>query len=295
MGKIRKESRKVVRVVCFCVLVGCLSALPASAQVIFSMDYSAGSYPSGGWQNTWPESSEWRRVQVPGVGPNGQNTIEMIQLYDPSGGSFGGQHYWGWWGFVEGSDPSRGARRYYRWRMYFTPDSNMRSRSWADGSPTGAANKLLIVGDTCGTSCRFILTYEADVSNNRIGYFRIQLDGGANLADTQPYSLGTWLNIQVELTSSTTSSSGNGSYKIWINNNNYNSPSAQRSGFQLNPTNWRMVGFGYFSNHGLASNGVHKWRHTDFQVATSFDANWSSGGTTTTPTPQSPSNVRIMR
>ena len=58
-----------------------------------------------------------------------------------------------------------------------------------------------------------------------------------------------------------------------------------------------MVGFGYFSNHGLASNGIHKWRHADFQVATSFDANWNVGGTSppTVPAPQAPFNVRVVR
>ena len=295
MGQIRRQSAVVIRVMWFCLLVGWIGARPASAQVLFSMNYSSGAYPAAGWQNPWPESDEWRRAHLPGGGPNGQNAIEMIQLFSNDGGSYGGQHYWGWWGYVEGSDPSPGSRRYYRFRMYFTPDSNMRSRHWQDGSATGSENKLLIVGDTCGSNCRFIFTYDADTTNNRIGNFRLQIDGGANLVDTPPYNFGQWLNIQIELQS--TGAGSTGGYKIWINNNNYNSPTAQRSGFQFNPTNWRMVGFGYFSNHGLASNGIHKWRHADFQVATSFDANWNVGGTSppTVPAPQAPFNVRVVR
>jgi hypothetical protein len=106
--------------------------------------------------------------------------------------------------------------------------------------------------------------------------------------------VGQWLDIQIELISSSTTSSGNGGYKIWINNNDYNNPTAQRSGFQLNTTNWRLVGFGYFANHGLAADGIHKWTHSNFQVASAFASNWH-GGSQQTQAPQAPTNVRIMR
>jgi hypothetical protein len=274
-----------------------LTAAPAFAQILFNMDYSAGAYPNAGWTSSRSENERWRRARIAGGGPSGQDAMELTQLYAGSSSSWGGQFYWGWMGDVESQDPPQGARRYYRWRMRFSPNTNLRALNWNDGSRTGIENKLLIVGDTCGSSCRFILTYEGDITNNRVGAFRLQLDGGAFRVGTPPQAFGQWLNIQIELDSSTTTGSGDGGYKIWINNNNYGSPTAQISGFQLNPRNWRYVGFGYYNNHGLASDGVHIWRHSDFQVATTFDSNWGSGGSgsTTVPPPQQPTNVRVLQ
>ena len=59
------------------------------------------------------------------------------------------------------------------------------------------------------------------------------------------------------------------------------------------------VFIGGFMNDGLDSNGgVHTYRQTDFQVASTFDANWSGsggggggGGTSIT----APRNVRIVQ
>lgn len=286
----------VILAIASCVAV----AAPASAQVIFAMDYSAGAAPNGGW-SAIDVTSHFTRTRVPGGGPQGQDAYELAQRPQPSASDYGGQFNWGWRGNVESRDPSQGSRRYYRWRMRFSPNTNFRGLGWGDGNPSNMQNKLLIVGDTCGSRCRFILTYQGERNAGRVQNFRLQLDGGVDVADTGTFPVGQWLDIQVELRSSSSSSSADGGYKIWINNNNYNSPNAQRSGIVLRPTNWKYVFFGGYMNDGLASDGVHVYRQTDFQVATSFDSNWSrssgSGGAPTpTPTsvPAPPSNVRIV-
>ena len=257
------------------------SASGAFGQVIFSMDYSPGAYPNGGW-TAWPTNASWSRSFVTGAGPSGQNVVEMRQLSNPSGGDYGGQFNWGWSGNIEPSDPAPGARRYYRWRQYFTTGSNFQGLAWGDGNPGDITNKLLLVGQGCTASpCRVILTYRTDRANQRVGYFRLQIDGGAQLVDTGPYAKGQWLNIQVEL-----QSGSSGGYKIWINNNDYANPTAQKTGITLNSQNWKYVWLGGFNNDGLQAAGVHTWRQTDFQAATAFNSTWNSGGSSTpAPTP----------
>jgi hypothetical protein len=273
-------------------------AAPASAQVIFSMDYSAAAAPNGGWSAVAVDP-HFTRTRVAGGGPNGQDAYELQQLSVPSLASYGGQFNWGWRGNVESVDPGQGERRYIRWRMRFSPNTNFRGLGWGDGGQGGVQNKLLIVGDTCGSRCRFIMTYQADRNTGVVRNFRLQLDGGVDVADTGSYPVGQWLNIQVELDSGSGSTSADGGYKIWINNNNYGSPTAQRTGIVLRPTNWKYVFIGGFMNDGLAADGVHIYRQTDFQVARSFDAGWASGGGGSTPPPPpqtlaAPSNVRII-
>lgn len=262
---------------------------PASAQVLFSMDYTAATEPNGGW-SAKELKPQYSRSRVPGVGPSGEDAYELVQRYSPNTEGHGGQFTWGWDGTIEPSDPPQGSRRYYRWRMRFSPDTNFRGINWDDGSGSGMQNKLLIVGNTCGSRCRFILSYQADRNSAEVRNFRIQLDGGADLADTGSYPVGQWLNIQVELQSSSSPSTSNGGYKIWINSDNYSNPSAQRVGITLNPTIWRYVMLGAFMNDGLDSGGVHSFRQTSFEAATSFDNSWN----TQQVPPDPPTDVRIQ-
>lgn len=270
------------------VLAAQATAPRAHAQTFFSMDYSSATSPNGGWFAKSLEPT-FTRTRVAGGGPTGQDTYELAQRYASGAPSFGGQFTWGWDGHLEPADPAQGSKRYYRWRMRFSPQTNFRGINWADGSPSGMQNKLLIVGNTCGSRCRFILSYQAEPDRGQVRNFRIQLDGGVDLADTGAYPVGEWLNIQIELDSSTTPSTADGGYKIWINNDNYGAPTAQRTGITLNPTNWKYVVFGGFMNDGLRSDGVHTFRQTDFQASTSFDAGWNTGADTTSPNP--PTNV----
>jgi hypothetical protein len=273
-------------------------ASPASAQVIFRMDYSSSTGATGSWQPV-EAVPNYTRTRIAGGGPSGQDAFELTQRSVPSLEAYGGQFDWGWDGPVESSDPAQGSRRYYRWRMRFSPTTNFRGLSWGGGGASGVQNKLLIIGQGCGERCRFILTYQAERDSGVVRNFRLQLDGGVDLVDTGSYAVGQWLNIQIELQSGSTASTANGGYKIWINNNNYAAPTAQRTGITLRPANWRSVAFGGYMNDGLDSTGVHTYRQTDFQVASAFDSVWGSGGsgggggTPTTPL-SAPSNVRII-
>ncbi len=284
----------MIRKTCIAVTVlvsSLISATPTLAQVFFNMDYSAPAAPTAGWPNgAVPTTATHDRVRVPGGGPNGEDAYDLTQRYAPNEQGYGGEFYWGWNGDIEASDPPQGARRFYRMRMRFSPSSNFRG-IFRDGTPTTQTNKVLMVGDGCGrNSCRVIVSYRGGDNGRQVEFLRVALDGGEVPADTPPLSVGQWLDIQIELDSSTTTSSSDGAFKIWINNNDYSRPTAQRTGIQLNPVRWRYTFLGAYNNNGLASDGVHSFRQTGFQAATTFDANWSRQ----TTLPSSPNNLRIL-
>ena len=244
-----------------------LFAAAASAQVLFRMDYSSSAYPNGGWNGgAVAESSHFTRQLIAGGAPDGSNAILMHHIPgDPAN-----QFYWGWSGSVEGSSPGGGAVRYFRWRMFFPTNTN-----FSGGSLGAVVNKLLIVGDGCGDGCRVIVTYGPRTGNTDVN-MTVQIDGGISPITVTNLPKGQWLNIQIEIRGST--GGNNGGYKIWVNNNNYNSPSAQLGTISLTAREWNQVKFGAYCNANLASNGVNDWRHANFEAATAFDANWNAGG-----------------
>lgn len=277
------------------------AAAPAYGQTIFAMDYSPGSFPAAGWTRVKASSADHQIVFLAGGGPNGQNAMEMRQLPNP----VLQQYEWGWDGNLEPSDPPQGDRRYYRWRLYFTPDSNYLALDPFNRERVNASNKMLIIGQGCsGGRCRVILTVKGEPGSRKIA-FGIAIDGGVDQTETEyVYNSGQWLNVQLELDSSSTTSTGDGGWKLWVNNGNYDAPTLIRAGIRLHSSNWRYVGFGSYNNNALEPGGVNVWRNADFQVGASFDSSWASGGSggggpTPTPTPptaapQAPRNVRIV-
>ncbi|MCC6952607.1 MAG: hypothetical protein IT290_00665 [Deltaproteobacteria bacterium] len=277
----------------FLLFFGLLLSSPAlvSAQVYFRMDYSAAAAPGAGWSGVVPVAYTHDRQRIAGSGPNGEDSYQLTQLYSTAPG-LGGEYYWGWNGYLEPSDPTQGSSRFFRWRLRFSPETNFRGVYSQDGRPTTLTNKLLMVGDGCGrNSCRAIISYRGADDGTRAEYLRIALDGGDNPADALSLPVGEWINIQIELDSSTTTSSSDGAFKIWVNNNNYAQPTAQRTGFQLNPVNWRYVFLGAYNNNGLQQSGVHSFRQTGFEAARSFDSSWHSAGGTN-PAPAAPTSFR---
>ncbi len=268
---------------------------PVFAQVFFRMDYSVGAAPNGGWPTARTAGATHTRTRIAGGGPQGEDAYDLTQIYTGTTvRDYGGEYYWGWNGMIEPSDPAQGARRYYRWRMRFSPTTNFRGVYSTNGQATTLTNKILMVGDGCGESrCRVIVTYRGADNGRQAQYLRVQIDGGEDNADTAPINVGEWLDIQVELDSSTSRNGSDGGYKIWINNNDYNNPNARRTGIALNPVRWRQVDLGAYNNNGLTSNGVHAFRLTGFEASTAFDGGWARNNPST-GTPAAPSNLRIV-
>jgi len=270
--------RRLIVAVCW------LWATTAQAQTIFRMDDSGT--PNAGWPGgAVPTTATHDRVPLPTGGPTGGPAWEFRQRYAPQVEGYGGEFYWGWNGNIESSDPPQGARRYYRWRLYFDPATNWRGLYWQDGRPITITNKILMVGDGCGRNrCRIIVSYRG-IPDGSAAEIRVALDGGDSPTPNVLLRKGQWLDIQIEADSSTTTSSADGAFKLWLNSDTYAAPTAQITGIQLNPTNWRYVFFGAYNNNGLAADGAQTFRVAGFEAAASFDATFHGGGAPPPPPP----------
>lgn len=259
-------------------IVVSLLAVGADAQTIFRMD--DGGAPGAGWPGGAVQTTATHdRTHLPTGGPGGGPAWEFRQRYAPQVEGYGGEFYWGWNGHIEATDPPQGARRFYRWRLYFDPATNWRGLYWQDGRDITITNKILMVGDGCGRNrCRIIVSYRGRPDGQTAG-IRVALDGGDSPTPEVTLGKGQWLDLQIEADSSTTTSSNDGAFKIWLNNNNYAQPTAQITGIQLNPVNWRYVFLGAYNNNGLAADGVQTFRVAGFTASAGFDAAWHGGGT----------------
>ena len=248
--------------------------------ILFRADYSQAAYPDLGWGGNESKYLDKRftRTYLPAGGPKGQPAVRLAMQHCPDCSYAGGQFNWGWNKNITPDDPAPGTSRFYRWRMRFVPESNHRGIGWDDGVAGGLQNKLLIVGQGCDEDCRFILSYQTGGHSRDVRNFRIQKDGGADLADTQSYPNGQWLHVQVELVVGADARGAGGAYRLWINSNAQASPSAQRKNIRLRGANHKYVWFGAFMNDGLAAGGVHAWDHTEFEVGTTLNPAWTPQG-----------------
>lgn len=257
------------------------AAPPPQQATIFAMNYSAAAAPLGGWAtNADIDGNAGRRFTIahaPGAGPSGQDAYLMTQLSATSLSSCGGQYNWGWRGDVEPTNPPRGEPRYYRWRMKFSPETNFRGAAWGGSCGlTGQQNKILLVSFNGG---RFIMTTRASANNGFI--YTLGIGGGANEIESPSYPVGVWKDVQVELRSG----SGNGGYKLWVDNNDQNNPTVQIGGLTIGENDWNKAWFGGFMNDGMQTTGVYQWWHTDLQVGRTFDPAWHGGSSPPPPQP----------
>lgn len=278
-----------LRFLALCVVGGLFAPSQAAAQVLLRLDCAGGAaYPNCG-MGARPETPEHRRVFTPGAGPAGEDVVQFELLPRSSHSQF----YMGWSGNL--AMPPQGAVRYVRLKVRVLSPLNAASN---DGTWT---NKFIIFGDGPDASSRVIVEMRGTGSNNSGLETRIQrnIDGEPNRTPVVALPIGTWQNLQWEIRSSSSSSSGDGRLRFWQNNGNYSSPTAQSGNFQLNTATWSNVGLGYYSNGSLASNGNVRLQIAAFEVGTAFDPNWSTGsggGGGTTPTaPEAPSALRIIR
>ena len=73
-------------------------------------------------------------------------------------------------------------------------------------------------------------------------------------------------------------SGSSGRVAIWMNNDNYSSPTRTSPNFNLPANAWNNIRIGFYSNASLSSSGRITFEVTDFQIDDQFDPNWSGGG-----------------
>jgi len=272
----------------------------AEAQSLpFVMNTASAAYPDSGWGAgaAFAPSSNFTRAHLGNVGPDGQGVISLRQLSNRSSSFFGGQFGWGWRGRVEASQPAQGAVRYYRWLFRFSPGTNFRGIDWSNGANADyLSNKMLIVGEGGDGNRQRVIVESLESSPRTAGQFRLRLaiDGGETAIYTRNLQVGTWYYVQLEARSGRSSTSVDGRYSLWVNNDSYSSPTATAGPFVLRTQNWQYVGLGRFVNFGLQEGGTHELQVAAFEAGSAFDPGWSGGGGSAAP-PAAPSAVRIIQ
>ena len=114
--------------------------------------------------------------------------------------------------------------------------------------------------------------------------FRLAIGGGDIPALTAfTYTAGTWYYLQYEMDSSTTTSSADGCFKIWVNNQDYGNPTATNGCNDVvrtgsNQTGWGTVKFAGFHNEAAwASGDVDHYEIAGFEYSDTFDATFGTG------------------
>jgi hypothetical protein len=260
-----------------------------------SLNCTSDNYPEcGGW-GAVPTSAYFTRRFLPGIGPQGQNVVEFS--HTPV--DHHAQYYNGWWG-PQFPNPAQGAVRYLRIRM--RPVGAIR----LEGVEDVWTDKFIIVADGDNPMGRVICHLRDNgrtTDNVGIGCSR-NIDGYPSATNGGvPLPSDTWSSLQFEFKSSSTTSSGNGSLKIWRDNDNYGAPSVQSGAFQLNTTNWGRVSVGFYANATLRSGSRFVYQIADIQWDDEFDSHWAGassggggtgGGGSQQTAPAAPANLRLI-
>jgi hypothetical protein len=264
-------------------------ASPAAAQTtpITQLNCTSGNWPNCGWSSvgTTPYSS---KTLVPTGGPQGQPAIQFDQL----GSGTHAQYYLGWSTNV--GTPGQGSTRYLRLRFKGLSPVRMAGN---DGS---WGNKFIIIGDGDNPTGRVMCILRDNGQNDTTMAIQCQrnIDGDPNRTQLMTLSPDVWHSLQLELKSSTTTSSGDGHLRLWIDgaNSNYSAPTSQSGAFQLNAINWGNLNVGYYAGTTISTGSHVAYQVADIQYDDAFDAGYHSGtGGPPPPTPPvPPSNVHVI-
>ncbi len=279
----------------------CILAGTASAQVLFRADFNDALFPLYGFNSAMDVTERWQRRPLAGQGPDGTDAAELQQLYVASlqnaGSFYGGEFGWGW--DVGNLPPvAQGGTRFWRFRIRWSRDTNWRGKSSSNGEPLPYMHtKLLIASNGCGTDCRVIIETEPRHSpTDGTIKFYLALDGGQGQVQTPYFPAYQWLNVQIEADSSSTDSTADGRLKIWINNNNYASPTAVTSNMVIDSNGWDHVRLGAYNNQAIQPDGVNKIQYSAFEIASAFDSTWHRQTSSSTPVaPAAPTGLHIVR
>ncbi len=251
-------------------------ASPAAAQMtpITTISCTSSNFPNCG--NGWGYRGSNPHYTLTQVGNGGRFSLV------PGSASSMTQFYMGWGTAVP--QASQGQSRYIRFRIRVSGPVNVSGVGdvWTD--------KFIILGDGSDNTSRVIIELRPGAGNNLSTRIQRNIDGDEARSGTMDIPNDQVVSLQFEARSGSS-----GRVALWMNNDNYSSPTTTSPNFNLSASQWNNLNVGYYSNASLASSGRVVFEVTDFQFDDQFDPNWRSGGSTGGPTPPgAPSNVRII-
>jgi hypothetical protein len=262
-------------------------AAPAAAQVtpLLQLNCTSSNWPACGW-GPMNANAYFSRTMLPGAGPQGQTAMQLAQLPVSSQS----QYYLGWTSTI--SNPAQGVTRYMRFKFKVLGPIALY------GNGDVWSNKFIIIGDGDNPTGRVICNLRDNGINEQAMVIQCQrnIDGDPARTGMVALSPDAWHSIQIEMRSSTTTSSGDARIKIWLDgaNANYSSPTTQTGAFQLNAINWGNVNIGYYANASAAMSSHIVYQLADVIWDDAFDANFHTGGGGGSTPPGQVSGVRII-
>jgi len=219
---------------------------------LFTADYSSAL---GNW-DTALGNAQRTQGRVAGGGPKGLDAFEVVKTTSTTG-----EYYCG----NQKTLPNfgNGVSRFFRWYERHGSGNNYLA---ADGE--NFIHKRLLLGFGEGSDTRMIMN--VDGTRNDRPFVRIIFDGNPSAPPTsQGFNLNVWKAMQLEVVFGP-----NALIKVWIDSDNYASPTLLLSGYPAQERQNGFTQFGMYSNDGLAAGGVYSFRDAAFRVATTFDPNW---------------------
>jgi hypothetical protein len=283
---------QVIRAV---VVAGCLGvAATASAQsTMFRADFSPGAAPLHGFstiRNAYLNTA-WTLTSLPGAGPNGTDAVDI----NLRGVGSPTENYVGWYRPL-GTEIPQGATRYIRMKIRLVGPISYQSV----GSSGSWSTKMVILGDGGVSQHRVMWNLRSGPSTSQpIFVIEKNIDGGATRISTNPLPVNQWISAQLRIRSSSTTSSGNGQFALYLgaDNASESTPTYQSGNFSISTADWdQILGLGYYCDY-MRSSGHVQYQFAAFEIGDRFDPAWntgSSGGSGSAAPPIPPSNVRIM-
>jgi hypothetical protein len=287
------------------ILLILISVFVLNAQVYYSESYDtpgAGNQYGFAGKYTGDGGSQWLLQHLPNGGNAGSGDgAAKITWYQGqeqfNSGWYGGSSGGSWPAF------SQGDRIFFRIRLYYP------TGEYAWNGTGSQENKMMLFGELCDGDQRLIFfshqshTTEpccnAGVLPSNQGVFNANVNVGYDCAGPVIMTTGIWYDVQVEWQSSTTCSNTNGYIKMWINNNDYNNPTASITGINMVVTGccagsdvtWNS-GFSLGNYWTDANNNQNcSTVFDDLEMAGSFDNTWyTSGGTPSDTIPLAPTS-----
>jgi len=290
------------------VLGGLAEHANAQTTPLFRMDCGSNgsNWPQCGFDVYDTNATQYyRRSRVPAGSPSGSDATQFD--WTPTTATnldFG--YGWGLTNAGRLAPVPQGGVRYIRYRLRINAPVN-----WRTASDTRWASKIVILGNTCenGTHMptrviQMLRSHGDSIWDRTYLDFSQNIDtGGPGAAG--PYGVlpvGQWINIQLKIQSSSTTSNADGRLSVYYNNNNEGAPTMRSSsGIVLKTSGWspstcsgsHMI-FGGSAREVMAGANL-SFQVADFEYDDAFDPNWdlgSAGGSASSPA--APSGLRIV-